>query len=237
MSVDQRDGDVATGADSSVVAHHSEAEAAERFAVRSAAALLGAMGIGIGFGVLTALVRTRWEPMQTADQTVTDHLVAVVADNKALQNIVTGITELGATSTLVVVLTVATIWLLLRRLPRLAVYVVLTAAGGLILNPVVKELVARLRPVVDEPVYTTDGWSFPSGHAMSSLVCYGVVLLVFTPTWQAGARRTATVFAVGIVIAIGVSRIALGAHYLTDVLGGWLLGTLWLVLATVAFHR
>lgn len=237
MSVDQRDGDVATGADSSVVAHRSEAEAAERFAVRSAAALLGAAGIGIGFGVLTALVRTRWEPMQTADHTVTDHLVAVVADNKALQSIVTGITELGATSTLVVVLTVATIWLLLRRLPRLAVYVVLTAAGGLVLNPVVKELVARLRPVVDEPVYTTDGWSFPSGHAMSSLVCYGVVLLVFTPTWQAGARRAATVFAVGIVIAIGVSRIALGVHYLTDVLGGWLLGTLWLALATVAFHR
>ncbi|MDE1673692.1 phosphatase PAP2 family protein [Nocardia gipuzkoensis] len=236
MSVDRHDGYATTGADRPDGPVHRSA-AAERFAVRSAAALLGVAAVGIGFGVLTALVRARWEPMQTADQAVTDSLVSVVAQNRMLQNVLTGITDLGGTSTLLLVLAVGGLWLLLRRLPRLAVYVVLTGAGGLILNPVVKELVARLRPVVETPVYSTGGWSFPSGHAMSSLVCYGVVLLVFAPALQAGPRRALTGFAVLIVIAVGLSRIALGVHYLTDVLAGWLLGSLWLVLVTVAFHR
>ncbi|MGK8524951.1 phosphatase PAP2 family protein [Nocardia asteroides] len=205
--------------------------------MRSAAALLGVAAVGIGFGVLTALVRARWEPMQTADQAVTDGLVSVVAGNELLLNILTGVTDLGGTGTLVLVLAVGGLWLLLRRLPRLAVYLVLTGAGGLILNPVVKELVGRLRPVVETPVYSTGGWSFPSGHAMGSLVCYGVVLLVFAPILQPRPRRVLTGFVVLLVAAVGLTRIALGAHYLTDVLAGWLLGSLWLVLATVAFHQ
>lgn len=238
MSADRHDGDAATGADRpGGPAPRSEAAAAERFAVRSAAAMAGAVAVGIGFGVLTALVRARWEPMQTADQAVTDSLVSVVAEHRILRNILTGITDLGGTGTLVLVLAVCGLWLLIRRLPRLAVYVVITGTGGLILNPIVKELVARLRPVVETPVYSTDGWSFPSGHAMGSLVCYGGVLLVFAPTLPAGPRRAVAVFAVLIVAAVGLSRIALGAHYLTDVLAGWLLGSLWLVLVTVAFHR
>ncbi|WP_159840609.1 phosphatase PAP2 family protein [Nocardia sp. CY41] len=238
MSVDRHDGDAATGADRlGVPAPRSEAAAAERFAVRSAAALLGAAAVGIGFGVLTALVRARWEPMQTADQAVTDSLVSVVAEHRILRNILTGITDLGGTGTLVLVLAVCGLWLLIRRLPRLAVYVVVTGTGGLILNPIVKELVARLRPAVETPLYSADGWSFPSGHAMSSLVCYGVVLLVFVPTLQAVPRRAVTVFAVLVVASVGLSRIALGVHYLTDVLAGWLLGSLWLGLATVAFDR
>ncbi|WP_174189819.1 phosphatase PAP2 family protein, partial [Nocardia barduliensis] len=237
MSVARHDGDAATGADRPRGPAGNEAAAAERFAVRSAAALLGAVAVGIGFGVLTALVRARWEPMQTADQAVTDSIVAVVAENRILRTVLAGITRLGGTGTLVLMLVVGALWLLLRRLPRLAVYVALTGAGGLILNPVVKELVARLRPVVETPVHTAGGWSFPSGHAMSSLVCYGVVLLVFAPTLQAGPRRALTGLVVLVVIAVGLSRIALGVHYLTDVLAGWLLGSLWLVLATVAFHR
>ncbi|MBF6205202.1 phosphatase PAP2 family protein [Streptomyces gardneri] len=238
MSVDRHDEDAATGADRpGGPAPRSEAAAAERFAIRSAAALLGAVAVGLGFGVLTALVRARWEPMQSADQAVTDSLVSVAAEHSILRNVLTGITDLGGTGTLVLVLAVCGLWLLIRRLPRLAVYVVVTGAGGLILNPIVKELVARLRPVVETPLYSTDGWSFPSGHAMSSLVCYSVVLLVFAPILPAGPRRAVAVFAVLMVAAVGVSRIALGVHYLTDVLAGWLLGSLWLVLATVAFHR
>ncbi|MGK8507590.1 phosphatase PAP2 family protein [Nocardia asiatica] len=238
MSVDRHDGLATTGADRpGGAADRSEAAAAERFAARSAAALLGVAAVGIGFGVLTALVRARWDPIQAADQAVTDSLVPVVAENALLRKVLTEITDLGGTGTLILVLAVGALWLLLRRLPRLAVYVVLTGVGGLILNPVVKELVGRLRPVVATPVHSAGGWSFPSGHAMGSLVCYGVVVLVFAPILRAGARRALTGFAVLIVIAVGLTRIALGAHYLTNVLAGWLLGSLWLVLATVAFHR
>ncbi|WP_433493075.1 phosphatase PAP2 family protein [Nocardia grenadensis] len=211
--------------------------AAERFAVRSAAGLLATMGAGIGFGLLTALVRVRWQPLQAADQAVADRVTAVVAEHAILRDILFAVTDLGATLTLTGVLAVGALWLLLRRLWRPAVLVILTGAGGLTLNPVVKELVARLRPVVETPVYRSDGWSFPSGHAMSSLVCYGILLLVFAPVLHTRARRVVTGCALLLVAAVGLSRIALGVHYLTDVLAGWLLGSLWLTAITAAFHR
>ncbi|WP_459550216.1 phosphatase PAP2 family protein [Nocardia sp. X0981] len=230
--MDQRDGEAGTSAD-----RGRAVVAAERFAVRSTAALLATVAAGLGFGVLTALVRARWEPLQSADQAVADHTTALVATHPLLRDVLTTVTALGATVTLAGMLAVGALWLLLRRLPRLAGYVVLTGVGGLILNPVVKELVARLRPVVETPVYRTDGWSFPSGHAMGSLVCYGIVLLVFAPALRTGTRRVVTGCAVLLVAAVGLSRIALGVHYLTDVLAGWLLGSLWLTAVTVAFHR
>lgn len=234
MSVDRRDGGIATDGDRS---RGRAAVAAERFAARSVTALLATVAAGIGFGVLTALIRARWQPLHTADQAVADQMTAVVAGHPAVRDTVTAVTDLGATVTLVGVLALGVLWLLLRRLPRLAVYIVLAGAGGLILNPVVKQLVARLRPVVENPVYRTDGWSFPSGHAMSSLVCYGVVALVFAPALRTGARRAVTVGTVLVVAVVGLSRMALGVHYLTDVLAGWLLGSLWLVAVTVAFDR
>ncbi|MET8796502.1 phosphatase PAP2 family protein [Nocardia sp. NPDC004568] len=235
-SVDRHDGKAVTGAEQPGGPARSRV-ATERFAVRSAAALLATMSAGLGFGVLTALVRVRWQPLQDADQAVADRVTAVLAEHSVLRDIVMAVTEFGATLTLVGVLAVGVVWLLLRRLPRLAVLVVLTGAGGLILNPVVKELVARLRPVVGTPVHHTDGWSFPSGHAMSSLVCYGILLLVFAPVLHTKARRVVSVCAVLLVAAVGLSRVALGVHYLTDVLAGWLLGSLWLAAVTVAFHR
>jgi undecaprenyl-diphosphatase len=234
--VDRRDGEAVTSVEQPGDPARPRA-AAERFAVRSAAALLATVGAGIGFGVLTALVRVRWQPLQTADQAVADRVTAVVAAHPVMRDILFAVTDLGATLTLVGVLAVGVLWLLLRRLPRLAVLVMLTGAGGLILNPVVKELVARLRPVVETPVYRTDGWSFPSGHAMSSLVCYGILLLVFAPVLHTRARRVVVGCAVLLVAAVGLSRVALGVHYLTDVLAGWLLGSLWLAAITVAFHR
>ncbi|GAB2661446.1 phosphatase PAP2 family protein [Nocardia goodfellowii] len=235
MSVDRHTGEVATSTDDP--GPIGSDTATERFVVRSAAALLGTVAIGLGFGLLTALVRTRWEPLQAADQAVSDSLVGVVAQHRMLRQVLLGVTNVGATAVLVSVLAVGALWLFLRGLPRLAVYVLLTGAGGLILNAVVKALVGRLRPVVETPVHSVGGWSFPSGHAMSSLVCFGVVALVFIPIQRPGVRRVLIASTTLLVTAIGFSRVALGVHYLTDVLAGWLLGSLWLILTAVAFHR
>jgi undecaprenyl-diphosphatase len=102
---------------------------------------------------------------------------------------------------------------------------------------VVKELVARLRPEVEGQFYAVAGWSFPSGHSMSSFVFYGVLALVFAPLLHRAPRRLFITAVTVLVVAIGFTRMALGAHYLTDVISGWLLGALWLAFTTVAFHR
>ncbi|MFC8530432.1 phosphatase PAP2 family protein [Nocardia sp. NPDC057227] len=208
-----------------------------RYALRSAVALPAVAAAGAGFAVLTTLVGARWEPLLDADRRVSDAVVARVAEHRVLYEVLSAATDLGATVTLVALLAVGVLWLLLRKQPRLAAFVVVTGVGGLILNPVVKALVGRVRPVVETPVYRTDGWSFPSGHAMSSTVCYGVLLLVFAPVLAPLARRALIALVLTVVVAVGLTRIGLGVHYLTDVLAGWLLGVLWLTAASLAFHR
>jgi membrane-associated phospholipid phosphatase len=90
--------------------------------------------------------------------------------------------------------------------------------------------------VVDVPVAAGVGNSFPSGHALGSLVAYGALLLVFLPAIRPRWRRPAIAFVAVLVFAIGLTRIALGVHFVSDVLGGWLLGLAWLVVTGYAFR-
>ena len=126
------------------------------------------------------------------------------------------------------------LWRRSRR--RLAAFVVVTALGGGLLGTAVKLAVDRPRPVVDHPVATAFGKSFPSGHAMSATVCYGALLLAFLPVVPRRARRATVVTTVVLVLAIGASRVLLGVHFLSDVVGGHLLGLAWLAGAVAVFE-
>lgn len=118
---------------------------------------------------------------------------------------------------------------------RLALFLVVTTLSGGLLDTVVKIVVSRPRPSLVDPVATAHGKSFPSGHAMSSTIGYGALLLVFLPV-IAPRLRVAIVAAFALLVAaIGFSRLALGVHYITDVLGGYVLGLAWLAAATAAF--
>ena len=126
--------------------------------------------------------------------------------------------------------------LAIRRRWRLAVYLLVAGAGALTLDPVLKSLVGRLRPVVAHPVAYGNGDSFPSGHALGSIVCYGALFLVFLPATRGRWRRLFTVAIVTLIAAIGISRLLLGVHYLSDVLGAWALGITWLGVTAFAFE-
>jgi membrane-associated phospholipid phosphatase len=126
--------------------------------------------------------------------------------------------------------------LLWRRLPRLALFVVITGVGSSLLNAVAKSAVHRLRPVLTNPVAHEPGLSFPSGHAQAAIVGYSILLLVFLPVMHGVWRRLGTALAVFMVLAIGFSRIALGVHYLSDVLGGFVLGGAWAAAMASAFN-
>jgi membrane-associated phospholipid phosphatase len=123
-----------------------------------------------------------------------------------------------------------------KWVPRLALFVVITGAGSSLLNTVVKSSVHRLRPVLTDPVAREPGLSFPSGHAQAAMVGYGVLLLVFLPILHGVWRTVAVATAVFMVLAIGFSRIALGVHYLSDVIGGFILGAAWVAAMAAAFN-
>jgi membrane-associated phospholipid phosphatase len=123
------------------------------------------------------------------------------------------------------------------RRTRLIVFLVVTSLGGGIVDTVVKIAVDRPRPVVDHPVATAFGKSFPSGHSMSSVVCYGALMLVFLPVFRSVAARRLAVGLTGLVVlAIGCSRLLLGVHFVSDVIGGYVLGAAWLIGAVAAFE-
>ena len=86
-------------------------------------------------------------------------------------------------------------------------------------------------PTAHEP-----GSSFPSGHAQAAIVGYAVLLLVFLPILHGVWRRVAVTLAVLMVLSIGFSRIALGVHYLSDVVGGYVLGAAWVAAKATLFN-
>ncbi|MCF6521736.1 phosphatase PAP2 family protein [Streptomyces sp. JJ36] len=208
-----------------------------RAAARGLAAWTVTLTAGVGFALLLLLVRTRWEPLRRADQALADALNSALGQDERLVKALRLLTDLGGTPMLLWLLSVGVLWLLIRGQWRTAGYVAVTALGALALTGVVKELVGRLRPVVAEPLSDPAGLSFPSGHALGSVVAYGVLLLVFAPVTGRRARPWFAAAVAAVVLLVGFTRLALGVHYVSDVLAGWLLGLVWLALTAVVFRR
>jgi membrane-associated phospholipid phosphatase len=104
-------------------------------------------------------------------------------------------------------------------------------AGGGVLDRVLKEVIRRPRPVGAAAFLHGASFSFPSGHAMGSLVGYGMLayLLASRGAERPRTRTAIAVSAVGLVLAIGFSRLYLGVHYFSDVIAGYAAGVVWLM--------
>src|SRR2546429_5733673 len=183
---------------------------------RGLAPLIAVTAAALVFAILLILVRLQWAPLESVDHGAAAHLNSLVAGHAALVKVVKAVTYLGSTGVLWVVIGISAVILTIRKRWRLAIYLVVTGAGVLVLDPILKSLVGRLRPVVVHPIAYGGGDSFPSGHSLGSIVCYGAVLLVFLPAAR-GRWRTAFVTAIVTLVAlIGVSRTLLGVHYVSD---------------------
>src|SRR6202000_3348672 len=188
------------------------------------------------FALLLVLVRLQWAPLESADHGAAAHLNSLVAGHAMVVSVVKAVTWLGSSGVLWVLVGLAVVALAIRRRRWLAIYLLVTGAGELTLDPVLKALVGRLRPVVAHPVAYGKGDSFPSGHALGSIVCYGALFLVFLPATRGVWRRVFAAVIITLIAAIGVSRLLLGVHYLSDVLGAWALGITWLGVTAFAFE-
>jgi membrane-associated phospholipid phosphatase len=208
----------------------------EHFTERAVAGLIAVAAAGTGFAMLLLLVRLNWEPLEHLDHGAAAGLNRLVAGHDPVVTVLRAITTMGGHTILWWLVTVGAVGLLLRRQPQLAAYLVVTGLGALALDPILKLIVGRLRPVVANPVAAGQGNSFPSGHALGSIVAYGALLLVFLPTIPRRARLATTIGTGVLVVAIGFTRIALGVHYVSDVLGGWLLGVAWLGVTAYTFR-
>lgn len=113
--------------------------------------------------------------------------------------------------------------------------VLLAVPGGMLLNVLLKYSFQRARPVFDDPLVTLSTYSFPSGHAAGATVFYGVLaayLVCASTRWS--ERAAAVLAAVCMVALVALSRVYLGAHYLSDVLAAMAVGCAWLAVCITA---
>ena len=192
--------------------------------------------VAVPFSLLLLLVEDKWRPLLEADRAGRDGLNGYAGNHPAFVTLMRLLSDSGSAIAWQVVFVLVVLWLVWRRLFRLAVFVAVTAAGSSLLNTVVKHAVHRTRPVVAHPLGHEPGMSFPSGHAQAAMVGYAVLLLVFLPVLVGVWRRVAVTVAVVMVLAIGFSRVALAAHFVSDVLAGYVLGAAWVAAMAALFN-
>ena len=138
------------------------------------------------------------------------------------------ITALGGGAVLTILILLTAGYLLLERRYGSAVLLIVAAAGGVVAMTLLKGLFSRVRPDMVPHLMTETSFSFPSGHSTMAAVVYltmGSILAASRHRY----RVKIYLFAVSLFLAVivGISRVALGVHYPTDVLAGWCLGLAW----------
>jgi membrane-associated phospholipid phosphatase len=115
------------------------------------------------------------------------------------------------------------------------VMLIVAVPGGMVLNEWMKVVVHRQRPFLDGPFVDWSGYSFASGHTIGATLLYGQLLLLVLPALKGRHWRLLSIFsAISLVAVVGFSRIALGAHFLTDVLAAVFFGIIWLTFCLFA---
>lgn len=155
----------------------------------------------------------------------------------AVTPVMVAASQFGSTPSLIVIALAAAAWLVWRGRRGDSLLVIGASAGAMALGPLLKSVVGRPRPELSEHVVFVNSWAYPSGHSLNSLTVLGL-LTVLAVVERPGRLRRALLIALGVVLVlvVGFSRVYLGVHWPSDVLGGWLIGVLWLTMCFTITH-
>jgi membrane-associated phospholipid phosphatase len=190
---------------------------------------------GDAFIDLAEKVHAKNAALQKIDTSIHDW--AVSERTAGATTFFTAMTIIGGPVGLAVLLTIIAIILAIRRHWSWLIYLAVTAGGGALLDLELKRYFARARPLAAEMLRRANGYSFPSGHAMGSAVAFGALAyLAFRAikSWPAKAAVMALCYT--LVASIALSRVYLGVHWISDVLAGVTVGTVWVTTTTVAYE-
>lgn len=202
------------------------------------------LGLHLTLGVLL-LIGASWlfggiaedvvagDPLTVIDKRVADwfHARRTPGLTTAMQ-VVTGFAS-PLWVTCVAVVTGLVLWR--RRYWHRLLALVLVIPGGMALLPLLKMAFHRHRPSFENAFLIFQGYSFPSGHTMAATLLYGLLAVFAVLAFDAWRRRARAVLAAFVmVLLVGFSRVYLGAHYLSDVLGAFAAGLAWLALCLTA---
>ncbi|MDX3075422.1 phosphatase PAP2 family protein [Streptomyces sp. NPDC088354] len=208
-----------------------------RFGARLAAATAVTAITAVPFALAVLLVESRWPPLRRLDQGTAGHLHRTALDHPGLVQALRFLTDVVWNPvTLRTLVAALAVWLLTRRAWRLAVWAAVTAVAGGLTGLLAKNTVERTRPHLPDPVAHAPGFSFPSGHAMTATTSCAVLLLALLPVVPRAWRPLPWTLAGITVVGVGWTRVALGVHWVSDVVGGWLLGLVVVTATTLTFQ-
>jgi membrane-associated phospholipid phosphatase len=195
-------------------------------AVGGCLAVLGALGAGVLVG---------FAPQVRLDEAVSHALYAGDGRSAATDLLLEVLTTPGVVWFRVLVSLPFLFWLGTRRAWWTAAFVVTANVTVSPLTVLLKDLVGRVRPAFENGGLSYGGLSFPSGHSSGIATLVTVALVLFWPRLSAPARRWAVAGGVALVVLVGLTRMWLGVHFLSDVVGGWALGVAWTLVLALAF--
>jgi undecaprenyl-diphosphatase len=170
------------------------------------------------------------------DMVVIDGVQSVISDG--LTPVMLTITEFGDKYVLITLMLIALLILVfIKRHYWEAIMLIVSLAGGDLIKHLLKNLIGRERPTIN-PLIIENEFSFPSGHSIASVTFYGMIAYIIWSNLpqRKGLRIVTLLAAVLLVLSIGISRIYLGVHYPTDVVGGYTIGGAWLLVSILALR-
>lgn len=167
------------------------------------------------------------DPFVQVDRWVIGHVLYF--RTPAVTGFMKAVTLLGNGATISLLSLAVMVYLAARRRFAYAAGYLMSVLGGSVLIVVLKAVIHRPRPISGTTLIQVGGWSFPSGHAMMSVICYGIVSYLIIRGVSSWRLRVLTCTVAGfIAFLIGLSRIYLQVHYLSDVVAGYAGGLFWL---------
>ncbi|MGW7101830.1 phosphatase PAP2 family protein [Streptomyces sp. NPDC054838] len=208
-----------------------------RFGMRLVTTLAATALVSVPFAVALVLVESEWAPLHRLDRGTAERLHRAALDHPAWVRVLDFLTHVvWGPPTMRLLVAALVVWLLFRGAVRLALWAAVTATAGGLLGWLVKNVVERTRPHLPDPVAHAPGFSFPSGHAMTAMTSCAVLLLALLPMVPRPRRPFLWAVAAVSVLGVGYTRVALGVHWVSDVVGGWLLGLAVVTATTLAFE-
>jgi undecaprenyl-diphosphatase len=206
------------------------------FSARAARLSLWLGGVALALGIFVRITRELIE----GDVGAVDSAILLAAARMRtpwLTSAAVDVTALGSI-TLVVLFSAFTLLVLLVLRDRMGALQMLAASVGAgVLTIVTKDLIERIRPPEAQQLIVVSGFSYPSGHSVSTSALYLTIAIIACGYVQRSGARVAIFLAVSaVLIMVGASRVYLGVHYATDVLSGISLGAAWALLLAGFFR-
>ncbi len=199
--------------------------------------LVGAAVFLITLVTLSVVVELRRNALDELDRGLGDDFQSWTAQNPVAYDVLHAIEVAFGTMPLTILTVVLTLLLLWRRHVRAALWTagVMTAAS--VTTYLLKNSVERDRPVWDDPVHSLDSFSFPSGHSSGIASAMGVATVLTLLFVRRRSLRRVLIWVWGfLVVLVGLDRILLGVHNVSDVVAGFSVGFFWVLLGMVVFH-